>query len=54
MALTGKHLISSSGDVYRVIETTDDVVSMKRVNGFTIIALKSGAVATLFRPYSEP
>ena len=53
LLLAGEYLLSSTGHMYRVIEATNDVISMTRVDGFTVIAFKSSSVATLFRPYSS-
>ncbi|MBD1865603.1 MULTISPECIES: hypothetical protein [Trichocoleus] len=48
--LAGECLLSEAGHFYRVIEAADDVISLKRVNGFTVLAFKSGSIQTLFRP----
>ncbi|MEP0872025.1 hypothetical protein NDA01_19595 [Trichocoleus desertorum AS-A10] len=47
--LAGECLLSEAGHFYRVIEAADDVISLTRVNGFTVLAFKSRSIQTLFR-----
>ncbi|MBD1865283.1 MULTISPECIES: hypothetical protein [Trichocoleus] len=48
--LVGECLLSETGHFYRVVEDADDVISLTRVNSFTVIAFKRGSIQTLFRP----
>ena len=48
--LAGEYLRSEMGHLYKVIEVTDDVVSLTRVNGFTVLAFRSCSIQTLFHP----
>jgi hypothetical protein len=50
LVLAGECFLSQTGNLYRVIEANDDVISMIRANGFTILAFKSSSVPTLFQP----
>jgi hypothetical protein len=48
--LAGECLLSEAGHFYRVIEAVNDVISVTRVNSFTVLAFKSDSIQTLFRP----
>ena len=52
--LAGEYLRSEMGHLYKVVEVTDDVVSLTRVNGFTVLAFKSCSIQTLFHPCACP
>lgn len=48
----GEFLISNTGDYYRVVECQSDVVSLMRVNGYTLFSCSQSFVETTFRPVS--
>ncbi len=46
----GEFLISNAGEYYRVIECQQDMVSLMRVNGYTLFSCSLPFVETTFRP----
>ncbi len=48
----GEFLISNVGDYYRVVECQSGVVSLMRVNGYTLFSCSQSFVEMTFRPVS--
>lgn len=48
----GEWLISNAGEYYRVVEYQQDMVSLMRMNGYTLFSCSLPFVQTTFRPAS--
>jgi len=48
----GEFLISNAGDYYRVVECQADMVSLMRLNGYTLFSCSQSFLETTFRTAS--
>ncbi len=46
----GEFLLSSNGKYYRVVECRENVISLMRVNGYTIFACHRALLESSFQP----
>lgn len=49
----GELLVASNGKYYRVVDCADGVVSLMRIDGYTLFSCKANFLTSTFRPVTS-